>query len=113
MRSELLQGIANIIGNYRSGELPRSLDKDHVDKWARQFSKESQEIILTETLHVLKNWYFTNDKVDEVVDRFIEFFREKYALASTNDNPMYYRWIPAHRKYSKPLPCGHSCQSVG
>ena len=85
MRSELLQGIANIIGNYRSGELPRSLDKDHVDKWARQFSKESQEIILTETLHVLKNWYFTNDKVDEVVDRFIEFLREKYALASTND----------------------------
>lgn len=85
MRSELLQGIANIIGNYRSGELPRSLDKDHVDKWARQFSKESQEIILTETLHVLRNWYFTSDKVDEVVDRFIEFFREKYALASTND----------------------------
>lgn len=39
MRSELLQGIANIIGNYRSGELPRSLDKDHVDKWACQFSK--------------------------------------------------------------------------
>lgn len=31
MRSELLQGIANIIGNYRSGELPRSLDKDHVN----------------------------------------------------------------------------------
>ena len=85
MRSELLQGIASIIGNYRLGELPQPLDSNHVDKWVRQFSEESQEVILAETLHILREWYFTNDHVDQIVDCFIEFLRKKYTLKSTQE----------------------------
>ena len=59
MRNESLQGIAEIIGNYRLGELPQPLDSNHVDRWVRQFSEESQEVILIETLHILREWYFT------------------------------------------------------
>ena len=65
MRSELLQSISEIMGNYRLGELPQPLDSNHVDKWVRQFSEESQEVILAETLHILKEWYFTNDHGDQ------------------------------------------------
>lgn len=85
MRSELLQSISEIIGNYRLGEFSQPLDSNHVDKWVRQFSEESQEVILIETLHILREWYFTNDHVDEIVDRFIEFLRKKYALKSTQE----------------------------
>lgn len=85
MRSELLQSISEIIGNYRLGEFSQPLDSNHVDKWVRQFSEESQEVILAETLHILKEWYFTNDHVDEIVDYFIEFLRKKYALKSTQE----------------------------
>lgn len=33
----------------------------------------------------MKEWYFTNDHVDEIVDYFIEFLRKKYALKSTQE----------------------------
>ena len=45
MRNESLQGIAEIIGNYRLGELPQPLDSNHVDRRVRPFSEESQEVI--------------------------------------------------------------------
>lgn len=70
--------LANIIKDYRKGEIDFVLDIDHIDKWLRQFSPENQDVILQETLHVFKEWYFSNEYVDEKVDRIPNYLQNKY-----------------------------------
>lgn len=54
----LAEQLAEIIGDYRKGELPIALDKSHVIRWISQFPEESQRVILEETLYVFRQWFF-------------------------------------------------------
>ena len=67
-RKQTIKEIANIIQNFRKDELPIQLDSRHVEKWVSQFSQETQDVILFETLHVLNEWYFTDLKIDDILD---------------------------------------------
>ena len=77
-RENNLVHLANIIKDYRKGELDFTPDVDHISKWLSQFSPENQDVILQETLHVFQEWYFTNEYVDEKVDRIPSYLQKKY-----------------------------------
>jgi len=77
-RKENLKKLSNMIQNYRKGELDIILDEAHVEKWLNQFSSESQEIILSETIHVFNSWYFSNQKIEEILEKFIQFLCKNY-----------------------------------
>ncbi len=77
-RENNLVHLANIIKDYRKGELDFTPDVDHIRKWLSQFSPESQDVILQETLHVFQEWYFSNEYVDEKVDRIPNYLQKKY-----------------------------------
>ena len=57
---ENLEQLANIIKDYRKGELEFTPDKQHDEKWLSQFLPETQDVILFEILHIFREWYFTN-----------------------------------------------------
>lgn len=79
-RDENLEQLANIIKDYRKGELEFTPDKQHVEKWLSQFLPETQDVILFEILHIFREWYFTNQYVDERIDRIPPLFAEKTML---------------------------------
>jgi hypothetical protein len=70
-RQELLQSIAEIIKDYRSGEI-KQIDTAHVDRWVKQFPADSQLIILEETNHILKTHYFSRAKIKELIRVFFK-----------------------------------------
>ena len=57
--------VANIIQDYRHGEI-KPIDSDHVAKWISQFPEYSQDIILEETLHIIKNRYLSKQAIVEI-----------------------------------------------
>jgi len=61
-RIDLVASIANTIQDYRGGSLPRPIP-DHVEHWVQQFDAAVQLPILQEIDHVLKNIYFSKEKV--------------------------------------------------
>ena len=77
-RENNLAHLTNIIKNYRKGELDFTPDVDHISKWLSQFSPENQDVILQETLHVFQEWYFTNEYVDEKIDRIPSNLQKNY-----------------------------------
>ena len=77
-RETNLAQLANIIKDYRKGEIDYTPDAEHVSKWLSQFSPENQDVILQETLHVFKDWYLSNEYVDEKVDRIPQYLQKKY-----------------------------------
>lgn len=85
MREQLLKEIADIIKDYRSGELPFQLDSGHVEKWVCQFCEEAQETILSETLHILRQWYFSNSRVDEFLDSVVDYLKREYDADSVQE----------------------------
>lgn len=50
--------IAEIIKGFRQDSIEIEMNQEHVHKWISQFSPDTQNIILEETLHILKEWYF-------------------------------------------------------
>jgi hypothetical protein len=62
MNMELCEAIANIITDYREGEIFRPT-ANHVATWANQFPEPDQDLILQEMMHVLKKSYFTRQFV--------------------------------------------------
>ena len=58
-----IEKLANIIKDFRQGELPVRLDEAHVDRWVSQFSESKRLTVLTETTHILSEWYFDIEKV--------------------------------------------------
>jgi hypothetical protein len=60
----LLASIAQTIQDYRNGSLPKPIT-DHVERWVRQFDADVQLPILREVDHVLKNTYFSKEKVSK------------------------------------------------
>jgi len=77
-RENDLEELSNIIKNFRKGELSLSLDKLHIEKWLSQFSPENQDVILSETLHIFREYYFNNDYVDEKIDRIVPYLQKKF-----------------------------------
>jgi hypothetical protein len=61
-RQELLKSIAETTADYRAGDLTAPTP-EHVDRWVKQFNADVQLPILREMDHVLKNTYFSLNKV--------------------------------------------------
>ena len=58
-RDEKIAELASLIQHYREGELDFELDSEHVKKWLFQFAPDNQDIILDETVFILKKWFKT------------------------------------------------------
>ena len=70
--------IADIIANFRRNELSIVLDANHVDKWASQFSKANRCIVVSETYHVLKQWYFDVNRMKVFLDKIDAYLKKTY-----------------------------------
>ncbi len=75
--SDSISRIAEIIKDYRSGELPISLDEAHVKKWIQQFDGKSQKTILDETALILEKWYFGKEDIDAFLCKVIDFLSDQ------------------------------------
>lgn len=69
-RDELLESIANTTSSYREGEIDEP-DAAHIDRWARQFAPDNQELFLREFDHVIKQTFLTRDEVMSFLERLI------------------------------------------
>lgn len=62
MNLALCESIAQVITDYREGEIARPT-ADHIATWVNQFPVHDQDLILDELLHVLGNSYFNRQSV--------------------------------------------------
>jgi len=63
--------IAEIISNYRDGEFG-IYNSSHVKRWIDQFDKDEQQIVLLETLEILKRNYITQNNFIQFVNTLID-----------------------------------------
>jgi len=70
-RSELLQSIANTVGDYRKGEI-ETPTPGHIEKWIHQFDGDIQNRLLVEVEHVLKNTYISKKIVLEFLSSLVK-----------------------------------------
>ncbi|MFC1811916.1 hypothetical protein ACFL03_04435 [Thermodesulfobacteriota bacterium] len=63
-RSHLIESITETIADYRDGEIPAPTP-EHVNKWVKQFETPVQIDILSEVDHILKQTYWSKDRVIE------------------------------------------------
>lgn len=63
--------IAEIIKGFRQPSVDIEINQEHVHKWISQFSPDTQDTILEETLHILKKWYFGRDKISLFLNEII------------------------------------------
>lgn len=68
--TELLETVANIIADYRNGEIIRP-DANHVELWLAQFPKNDRGAILSEMAHVLNQTYFSRKNVLDFIKALI------------------------------------------
>lgn len=80
MNDDQLRALAGIIGDYRKGELDYPIDTHHIENWLSQFEKETQDIILEETLYVLDKWYFGLNRFYEFYEKVLKYLEKKYLL---------------------------------
>lgn len=73
-RGHLLQAIANIAGDYRTGQIERATP-DHVARWIGQFPRAVQDPILAEMGHVLRQTYFSRHYVTQFFSALIKYER--------------------------------------
>lgn len=81
-RDEKIAELASLIQHYREGELNFDLDSEHVKKWLFQFASDSQDVILDETVFVLKKWFISNAYVDGWIDKIVTYLQEQYEFDS-------------------------------
>jgi putative uncharacterized protein (fragment) len=77
--------IAEIIKNFRKSSVGIEINQKHVNMWVSQFEPNTQNIILEETLHILKEWYFDKDKIYLFLDDVIDYLKEQNEDASKVD----------------------------
>lgn len=83
LKAEMINQLVSIIANFRKGELFFDLDDAHVERWLLQFTNECQDIILSETIHIFKHWYFTKQYIEETfLDKVVSFLCKKYKYDS-------------------------------
>lgn len=78
-RAERLAALAEIIADYREGEIPRP-DAGHVDRWVSQFPKDVQDPLLEELTHVFRKTYYSAARVR----KFLEGLVKENKLAGTD-----------------------------
>lgn len=81
-RKEKIKELSTIIQDYRKGELDFSLGTEHVEKWLSQFSPDSRDIILCETVHIFTEWFISNACVDNWIDKIVPALQKKYGFDS-------------------------------
>lgn len=69
-RSELLQSVADIISDYREGEIP-PVDSNHVNRWIEQFPEDVQEPMLEELAHVFDKTYLSRDTIETFLRKLV------------------------------------------
>lgn len=79
--------IAEIIKGFRQDSIEIEMNQEHVHKWISQFSPDTQNIILEETLHILKEWYFPKDKINLFLDEMMDYLKSENENA-TDEEPM-------------------------
>ena len=82
-----LREIAEIIKGFRQDSIEIEMNQEHVHKWISQFSPDTQNIILEETLHILKEWYFPKDKINLFLDKMMDYLKSENENA-TDEEPM-------------------------
>ena len=80
MNDEHLRALAEIICDYRKNELDYPIGTFHIECWLSQFEEGTQDIILAETLHILKKWYFGLNRFYEFFDEVLKYLEKKYSL---------------------------------
>ena len=70
-REKLLESIASTVADYRAGELAASTAA-HVNRWVNQFDAAVQLAILREMDHVLKQTYFSLERVTSFLNGLIK-----------------------------------------
>lgn len=63
---KLLDQVASIIADYRTGEVP-SPDADHVRRWISQFEEPVRETVLRQMAHVLGQTYLSRERCEEFI----------------------------------------------
>lgn len=88
MQKDILEKeIAEIIKGFRQDYIEIEINQEHVHKWVSQFNPDTQDIILEETLHILKTWYFGKDKIFTFLDEIADYLKSENENA-TDEDPM-------------------------
>ena len=88
MKKDILEKeIAEIIKGFRQDYIEIEINQEHVHKWVSQFNPDTQDIILEETLHILKAWYFGKDKICAFLDEIVDYLKSENENA-TDEEPM-------------------------
>ena len=88
MQKDILEKeVAEIIKGFRQDSIEIEINQQHVHKWVSQFNIKAQDVILEETLHILKEWYFGKDKICEFLDEIVDYLKTENENA-TDENPM-------------------------
>ncbi|MYE45146.1 MAG: hypothetical protein F4X25_00010 [Chloroflexi bacterium] len=67
---EPVTALTEILADYREGEIP-PLTGAHVERWVSQFDKGSQELLLQELSHVLRQTYFSRATVRSLLSSLV------------------------------------------
>ena len=104
---DLADAISTIIISYRHDEKIAPLDRNHVLKWVNQFDEEDRHIILEETFRILKDQYYSRERIKEILNRWIEKLLNKF---NTFDNIIFtntqghIQCLSPAKKYTHPVP---------
>lgn len=79
--------ISEIIKNFRQTSIDIEINQEHVHKWVSQFDLDTQETILKETLHILREWYFDKNKIRVFLDEIVDYLKRENENA-TEENPL-------------------------
>ena len=77
--------IAEIIKGFRQPSVDIEINQEHVHKWISQFSPDTQDTILEETLHILKKWYFGRDKISLFLNEIMDYLKAENENATDAD----------------------------
>ena len=73
--------LIDILSDYRTGELDFLIDENHIRKWISQFESSVQYVILSETVHIFRKWYFHKKDYEDFLSTMLVFLRKKYIFA--------------------------------
>ncbi len=70
-KEQLINGIVEIIENYRLGEIDKP-DAAHVVRWIAQFDEQARSLILAELNYVLKRTYISKQAVLDFLEKVVK-----------------------------------------
>ncbi|MDY3015589.1 MAG: hypothetical protein SOR79_00305 [Blautia sp.] len=86
MQKDMLEKeVAEIIKGFRQDSIEIEINQEHVHKWVSQFKPDAQDVILEETLHILKEWYFGKDRICVFLDEIVDYLKSENENATDED----------------------------